>query len=411
MRLLYAVIPIALALAACAETSPTTSEAARAADGLAPLVRPTRNALPDRYIVLLNEPAPGRNVRAHISAVAAQAGVQPHRTYQRLNGFAARMTGVQLQALRRNPAVRLVEQDRMVQTATTQTFSTLSLWGLDRIDEYARPLSGSYTYTNTGSGVSVYVIDTGIMLSHAQFGSRAHAAFDAYHTGSDPDFGRDDHGHGTHVAGIIGATKWGAAKGATLYSVRVLERQPDGSASGAISDVVAGIEWVIDNHASPAVANLSLSSDTSAVLDDAVENLVAAGVFVSVAAGNGNTTACSRSPARVADAFTVAASDSLDARASFSNYGSCVDAYAPGKYIGSAWFDINAPSDTTASKALEGTSMSAPFISGVAALYLEDNTSAAPSTVAGWITTNASENKITGNPVGTPNLLLNKQEL
>lgn len=398
----------ALVASACTDLTRSPVEedrtAGRTAEGLAPLVRPARNAVPGRYIVLLEKPAPGRNPLDHISAVAASAGVRAQRTYDRLNGFAAQLTENQLAALRRNPSVRFVEQDQAGRLSTTQTFTTLSLWGLDRIDELSRPLSGSYTYDNTGSGVKVYVIDSGIQLNHSEFGGRAKKGYDAFRSTSDPLYSQDCYGHGTNVAGVVGATKWGVAKQATLYAVRI------GECSNTVwlTDVIDGINWVIANHTQPAVANISSTFAYSSTLNWAVEDLVNAGVFTAVAAGNGPNNACNVSPASEPKAFTTAASDSLDVWAGFSNYGGCVDAYAPGKFIGSA--DYSA-SSTTAAQANSGTSLAAPFVAGVAALYLQGSPSATPLATTNWIISNASPGKITSNPVGTPNLLLNKKAL
>ena len=256
--------------------------------------------------------------------------------------------------------------------STTQTNAT---WGLDRIDQRSRPLSTTYTYFNTGAGVRAYIIDTGIRFSHSQFGGRASSGFDAVDGGSADDC----HGHGTHVAGTVGGSTYGVAKGVSLIGVRVLNC----SGSGTNSGVIAGVNWVTGNHQAgqPAVANMSLGGGASSALDTAVRNSIADGVSYAVAAGNGNAlgiaqNACNSSPARVAEAMTISATDSSDRKASWANYGNCVDWFAPGVSITSAWYNSN-----TATRTISGTSMATPHTAGVAALYLQSNPSATASSV------------------------------
>jgi subtilisin family serine protease len=271
------------------------------------------------------------------------------------------------------------------------------VYGLDRIDQRGLPLSGSYTYTATGSGVRAYIIDTGIRSTHTQFGSRASNVYDGF--GGN---GQDCNGHGTHVAGTVGGATYGVAKGALLRGVRVF--QCSGSSSN--STIIAGIDWVTGNHIKPAVANLSLGGGFSQATNDAVTRLANAGVFVAVAAGNSNLNACNTSPASAPVVTTVAASTSTDAKASYSNFGSCVDLYAPGSAITSAWY-----TSTTATNTINGTSMASPHVAGVGALYKASRGEASQATIDSWIKSNATAGVVTGNPSGTPNRLLYKAAL
>ena len=372
--------------AACSDQGPVAPAPASA--GPAPLLSAARGrAVEGSYIVVLR---PGADPRS----AAAVAGVSPRYVYTAaVNGFAAELGAGQLAALRSNPAVEYVEQDQAVEAAATQNGAP---WNLDRIDQRARlPLSGSYSYTTTASSVNAYVIDTGIYTAHPGFGGRATNVYDAL--GGN---GQDCNGHGTHVAGIVGSTVYGVAKGVRLRGVRVL----DCAGSGTVAGAIAGVDWVRANRTNPAVANLSFTTAYSATLNTAVNNLSGSGVFVSVAAGNQNALACSYSPASAAAATTLAASDSLDARAPYSNYGSCVDLYAPGSDITSLW-----PPNTT--RTLSGTSQAAPHAAGVAALYKATFGNAASATIDAWLKNNAVAGVITGNPAGTPDLLLHKGTL
>jgi subtilisin family serine protease len=309
-----------------------------------------------------------------------------------VNGFAAELNQGQLTALQHNPNVDYIEQDQLYEAATTQSPAT---WGIDRIDQRSLPLSNSYTYNNTASTVYAYVIDTGIQTSHTQFGGRAAVAYDAL--GGN---GQDCNGHGTHVAGTIGSATYGVAKQVRLRAVRVLNCSGSGSTSG----IIAALDWVRVNRTNPAVANMSLGGGFSSTLNTAANNLANSGVFLAVAAGNENQNACNVSPASAASATTVAASTSSDAKASYSNYGSCVDLYAPGSSITSTW--INSGTNT-----ISGTSMASPHVAGVAALYKGVNGNVASSTIDSWIKSNATANVISGNPTGTPNRLLYKSTL
>jgi subtilisin family serine protease len=289
-----------------------------------------------------------------------------------LKGYTASLTAAQASALEADARVAFVEPDATVQVDTTQTGAT---WGIDRIDQRSRPLSGTYTYTRTGAGVKAYIIDTGIRFAHTQFGGRATSGFDSVDGGSADDC----NGHGTHVAGTVGGSTYGVAKSVSLVAVRVLNCNGSGSTSG----VIAGIDWVTGNHGAgqPAVANMSLGGGASSALDAAVNNSINDGVSYAIAAGNGNIigqqqNACNFSPARVAAAMTISATDSSDRKASWANYGNCVDWFAPGVSITSAWHTSN-----TATNTISGTSMATPHTAGVAALYLQGSPGASPATV------------------------------
>jgi subtilisin family serine protease len=329
-----------------------------------------------------------------ISKTVSQTHVATlHRYGKVLNGFSAKLSAAQLDKLRSNPNVAGIEQDQVMHTDTTQ--NNPPSWGLDRIDQASRPLSSSYTYNTTASGVYAYVIDTGIYTSDSDFGGRAAVAYDAI--GGN---GQDCNGHGTHVAGTIGGAAYGVAKGVKLRAVRVL----DCNGSGTNSGVIAGMNWVASNHSSPAVANMSLGGGYSSSVNSAANSLASSGVFLAVAAGNSGADACNSSPSSAANTTTVAASDSSDAKASWSNYGGCVDLYAPGVNITSDW--LNGGTNT-----ISGTSMASPHVTGVGALYKATYGDASYSTIRSWLTSNASSGKISGNPSGTPNRLLYKSTL
>jgi subtilisin family serine protease len=366
----------ALVLGACADSSPLASPA----DAAAPLLSAAGRGIDGAYIVVLHEGADPR-------AVAAVAGVSPRYVYTAsLTGFSAALNAGQLAALRHNPSVAYVEQDQEVRALAAP-------WNLDRIDQRNLPLNGTYAPLGSpGTGVYAYVIDTGILTAHTQFGGRAAVAYDAL--GGN---GQDCNGHGTHVAGTIGSTSYGVASQVRLRAVRVLNC----TGSGTTSAIIAAIDWVRLNRTNPAVANLSLGGGFSSAMNTAVNNLANSGVFVSVGAGGESFSACNVSPASAASAMTVAASTSTDARASYSNYGSCVDIYAPGSSIISTWH-----TSTTATNTISGTSMAAPHAAGVAARYKATYGNAATATIDSWIKNRATLNVITGNPTGTPNRLL-----
>lgn len=356
------------------------------------------NKIANNYIVVLDQDAPG--AAADPGAAAADAdelivntssGRVKHVYANALRGFSAEMTEGDALALSNDPRVRFVEEDSIMEIVATQTNAT---WGLDRIDQVSRPLSGTYTYSSTGSGVNAYIIDTGIRISHTQFGGRASVAFDAVRDGRN---GIDCNGHGTHVSGTVGGSTYGVAKSVRLFAVRVLSCSGSGSTSG----VIAGVDWVTAHHVSPSVANMSLGGGASTSLGTAVRNSIASGVTYAIAAGNSNANASSFSPARVSEAITVGSSTINDVRSSFSNFGSIVDIFAPGSSITSAWYTSN-----TATNTISGTSMATPHVAGVAARFLQNNRTASPATVRNSIVTAASLSRLSGIPAGTANRLL-----
>jgi len=298
-----------------------------------------------------------------------------------------------LNGLKNRPGIELIEADGEVTTQGTQSGAT---WGLDRIDQRNLPLSGTYTDNVSGSGVDAYIIDTGILSTHSDFGGRV-TSF-GYNAIKDRRGTQDCNGHGTHVAGTVGGAKYGVAKNVRLIPVRVLDCRGSGSWSG----VVAGMDWVVANHGTaPAVANMSLGGGASSSVDLAVQRMIDDGVVVVVAAGNSNVDACGSSPARAAGALTVGATTNTDARASYSNFGSCLDIFAPGSSITSAWH-----TSKTATNTISGTSMASPHVAGVAALILQETPTASVSTVISTVTSRATPDKVTLAGTNSPNRLL-----
>jgi subtilisin family serine protease len=385
------------ALAACDTETPTAvSDTPDFA-----VVTSSSDAIPDRYIIRLSDNVPS----AAAASEAMMRGVRGdvHFTYQNVfKGFAATLPGASLAAIQRNPLVASIEADGVVtKIATTQTGAT---WGLDRIDAELG-LDGNYSYGATGAGVDAYILDTGILSSHTDFGSRV---LSGYTSVSDGRGTEDCDGHGTHVAGTVGGTQWGVAKGVNLIPVRVL----DCSGSGTWSGVIAGMDWVAANASGPSVANMSLGGGQNNSIDDAVAKMHNAGVTVVVAAGNSNADACGSSPAAAPEAITVGATTSSDERASYSNFGTCLDIFAPGSSITSAWY-----TGSTATNTISGTSMASPHVAGAAALWLETDPNMTPAQVANALTSSATEDRVSGadgrsgrgrnaTTVPSPNLLL-----
>lgn len=389
-------------LAACADERPTPA-APEATVSFRPARDEGAEPIPGRWIVTLREDdgsvqsARGRGAEALRGVAerisARHAGRVRHVYSAVLTGFATEMSEAEARAMARDPEVALVEQDQVVRKWQATQSPTPS-WGLARIDQRARPVGSSFTYRATGAGVRAYILDTGIRPGHVDFGGRVSGGFTSIADGRGTD---DCDGHGTHVAGTVGGAAYGVAKAVTLVPVRVL----DCNGSGSWSGVIAGIDWVASNHVKPAVANMSLGGGASTSVDNAVANAIARGVIVVVAAGNSNRDACGFSPARTAAAITVGSTTTSDARSSFSNFGRCLDLFAPGSSIVSTWFTSN-----TATATLSGTSMASPHVAGVAAQYLQSNPGASPATVRNALVANATTGVVTSAGRNSPNRLL-----
>lgn len=348
-------------------------------------------AVKDRYIVVFKKDVADPDAEAQRLMRGVANGRVHHVYSQAIKGFAATIPAQALDGIRRNPNVDYIEQDMTVQLNQTSPQNSAT-WGLDRIDQADRPLDTQYRFNATGLGVHAFIIDTGIRLDHSEFTGRVLTGIDYVGGGTS-----DCNGHGTHVAGTVGGTTWGVAKQVKLIPVRVL----DCAGSGTTSGVIAGVNWVAGSTLRPAVANMSVGGGLSTSLNSAVAGAVAKGVTVVVAAGNSNANACNYSPASEPSAITVGATDSADLRASYSNYGSCVDLFAPGSNITSAYY-----TSASATAVLSGTSMASPHVAGVAALVLQQNPEAGPAAVTDFIKSNGTTNRLGSLGTGSPNLLL-----
>ncbi|KOV85060.1 S8 family serine peptidase [Nocardia sp. NRRL S-836] len=379
---------LAAAAAACLAAAVVPAASAQETTGTI-LGADRADVVQDSYIVSLKA---GTASRAAAPDLASRYGGKVRDVWQHaLNGFSVTMSAKQAARLAADPRVDYVQQDAQVRMLDVQ--QNPPSWGLDRVDQRDLPLSNSYQYDTTASNVTAYVIDTGVRTTHQTFGGRA-----TWGTNTSGDGNNSDcNGHGTHVAGTIAGAEYGLAKAAKIVAVKVLNCQGSGTTAG----VVSGIDWVTANAVKPAVANMSLGGGADATLDAAVRRSIAAGVTYAIASGNSNTDACSTSPARVTEAITVNASTNTDARASFSNYGSCTDIYAPGQNIVSSW-----NTNDTATNNISGTSMATPHVAGAAALWLATHPTDSPAAVWNGLNAASTPNKITNVGANTPNKLL-----
>lgn len=410
------VVSAALLLASCSQPSESSLNAADASTpvrtrSVAPLLGTDNpEAIPGQYIVVLSEGSADGTLTAQSSGGLIQElgldpqGITIQNIYtQALNGFSAKISAQNLQALRTDKRVKYIEQDSVQHASATQTGAT---WGLDRIDQTSLPLDRTYTYANTGSSVTAYIVDTGININHTDFGGRA--VWGTNTTGDGQNI--DCAGHGTHVAGTVGSNTWGVAKGVKLVAVKVLNC----GGSGSLSGILNGLNWVASNKTGPSVVNMSLGGGYSSTENSAIANLVSKGITVVVAAGNENQDACNVSPASAPSALTVGATMPSDRRPDYndwgyapdgspqgSNWGTCLDLFAPGHNITST---LN--TGTTGTQTMGGTSMASPHVAGAAALVLAANPGYTPSQVSAAILNNTVSGKVTNAGTGSPNKML-----
>ncbi len=374
-----------------AQASPDTNSARQSPDPEASHKYPASRPIAGRYIVILKKHVQQPEQEAQ-SMMRGTKGQVHHTFNNALKGFSATIPESALQGMKNNPNIESIEPDLSVQLNQTSP-QNQAPWGLDRIDQVDRPLNTQYLFNYTGAGVTAFVIDTGLRSDHLEFAGRVLSGFSVV---ADANGTNDCNGHGTHVAGTLGGSTYGAAKSVKLVPIRVLNCV----GSGTLSGVIAGIDWAAGTTLRPAVANLSLGSSKSLAFNAAVAGAVGKGITLVVAAGNSAANACNYSPSSEPTAITVGATTSADARASYSNYGTCVDVFAPGSSITSAGI-----ASTTATNTLSGTSMASPHVAGVAALALQANPQATPAAVVSFLLTNASANRLTSVGTGSPNLL------
>ncbi len=359
---------------------------------------PTR--IPGQYIVRLKTDANLRSadkevqrsfVRSRAFSMLEGSNARLFRSYGgKLNGFAVKASAQSIRMLAKNPDVEWIEADKTIYLSNLQSNAT---WGLDRIDA-RKGLDSSYSWTASGTGAHAYIIDTGLKSTHVEFAGRVGDGFSSVSDGRGTE---DCNGHGTHVTGTIGGKNYGVAKDVTVHPVRVFGC----SGSTTNSAILAGIDWVVDNAEKPAVVNMSLGGSLSTALNRAVQEMIDAGISVVVAAGNSNANACNSSPAALPAAITVGSTTSTDARSSFSNFGRCLDIFAPGSSILSAWFNSN-----TATQTISGTSMASPHVAGAVALLYEENPEASPAEITRLLLKQATPNVVTSPGANSSNLLL-----